>query len=266
MQIPSSREGWLTISEQFEKQWQFPHCMGSMDGKHIVITSPFNSGSDYFNYKSNFSIVLFAVVDAEYNIIFADIGCQGRISDGGVFKHTSLYKKNTEDSLNFPEDEFLFGLNKKMPYVFVADEDFPLTNRIMKPYSGIHGKNTKERKFNYHLSRARRVVENVFGIMSAVFRVLRKPMLLEPEKAQNVVMAVACLHNFLRKSKSSKNVYTPPGTFDEQDSEGNILPGNWRNETNFQASSFLPINSIPRKSSMESKDIRENFANYFCHQ
>lgn len=234
-----------------------------MDGKHVVLTKPFNSGSEYYNYKSDFSIVLFAVVDAAYNYIYVDIGCQGRISDGGVFKNTSFYKKMIEDSLGLPLDEVLF--DKMMPYVFVADEAFPLTNRIMKPFSGLHDKGTMQRKFNYNLCRARRIVENVFGVTSAVFRVLRKPMQLEPDKAQYVVMATVCLHNFLRKSTSCK-VYTPPGTFDQEDRIGNILPGNWRSDSNNDLSSFLPIKKIARKTSMEAKEVRNHFANYFLNE
>lgn len=236
-----------------------------MDGKHVIITSPFNSGSEYYNYKSNFSIVLLAVVDAAYNFIFVDIGCQGRISDGGVFKHTSLYRKMMEDSLHLPTHKFLPEIDKNMPYVFVADEAFPLTNRIMKPYSGIHEKGTMQRKFNYHLSRARRVVENVFGIVSAVFRVLRKPLLSEPEKAQCVVMTTVCLHNFLRKG-TSRTTYTPPGTFDQEDSTGNVIPGSWRSDSNNDLSSFIPIRQIPRKTSVEAKEVRDHFATYFFNK
>lgn len=127
-----------------------------------------------------------------------------------------------------------------MPYVFVADEAFPLTNRIMKPHSGLHDKGTIQRKFIYHLSRARRTVENVFGINSVVFRVLRKPMLLEPEKAKYIVMATVCLHNLLWKN-TSRNTYTPRGTFDREDSAGNVVPGNWRSDSNNDLSSCVHI-------------------------
>jgi len=111
--------------------------------------------------------------------------------------------------------------------VSVADEAFPLNDNVMKPYSGNYGKGSMERIFNYRLSRARRVVENVFGISSSVFRVLRKPMLLEPEKAQVIVMAIVHLHNFLRKSKASKNKYTPYGSLDRE-VNGSIVEGTWR--------------------------------------
>lgn len=62
-----------------------------MDGKHVVIQALFHTGNDFYNYKSAFSIVLFAVVDA--NFIFVDAGCQGSISDGGVFQNSQQNKK-----------------------------------------------------------------------------------------------------------------------------------------------------------------------------
>ncbi|XP_074035520.1 uncharacterized protein [Leptinotarsa decemlineata] len=50
IKMPSSSEEWLQISRQYEEKWQFPHCVGSMDGKQ----APFNSGSEFHNYKSNY--------------------------------------------------------------------------------------------------------------------------------------------------------------------------------------------------------------------
>jgi len=67
---------------------------GALDGKHVVLQCPRNSASEYFNYKNAFSIVLFALVDADYNFKFVDAGCQGGISDSGVFTINELYKKN----------------------------------------------------------------------------------------------------------------------------------------------------------------------------
>ena len=77
----------------FHKQWNFPQSLGALDEKHIVMQAPANIGGYYCNYKGTFSIVLLAVVDAEYKFMYVDVGCSGRVSDGGVFyNRCSLYQ------------------------------------------------------------------------------------------------------------------------------------------------------------------------------
>lgn len=127
------------MSKGNETKWNFPNCVGSIDGKHIQLQAPIGTGSDYYNYKSTSSIVLMAVVDADYNFIYADIGCQGRISEGGVFRTTSFFKKTRIKYTTESITQNFKWPGKKVPYVFVADEAFPLTNNIMKPYSGSQG-------------------------------------------------------------------------------------------------------------------------------
>lgn len=202
-----------------------------------------------------------AVVDAHYNFIYVDIGCQGRISDGGVFRNTSLWKKLENHQLMLPPDEPLPAQDESLPYVFVGDDAFALSKNMMKPYSGVYEKGNKKRIFNYRLSRARRIVENVFGIMSSVFRVFRRPILLDTKKVTTITMACALLHNFLRRSKSSSSRYCPPGTFDLE-KDGEILPGSWRKEQN-NIASLLPMRNVPRRSSNDAKNVRELFADYF---
>lgn len=159
-----------------------------------MIQCPTHSGSEFYNYKGTFSVVLLALVDANYCFTFVDIGCQGRINDGGVFRNSSLFEELDRKLLNLPPNNPLPLQEKPLSYVFVADDAFSLTVNMMKPYPGVYDKGTKQRVFNYRLSRSRRVVENVFGIMSSVFRVLRKPILLSPEKTTNVVIACVLLH------------------------------------------------------------------------
>ena len=76
-----------------------------MDRKHIVIRPHTGSGSYYFNYKHTFSIILLAVVDANYKFIYIDVGCNGRISDGGVFKNCSLFNAMENNTLQIPPPE-----------------------------------------------------------------------------------------------------------------------------------------------------------------
>jgi len=67
--MPTETNEWLKISADYEEKWNFPHCLGALDGKHILLQAPTNSGSEFFNYKGHFSIVLMALVDADYSFI-----------------------------------------------------------------------------------------------------------------------------------------------------------------------------------------------------
>jgi len=50
MQMPNSNQEWNMVANEFFTQWKFPNCIGALDGKHIRIVPPPNSGSLYFNY------------------------------------------------------------------------------------------------------------------------------------------------------------------------------------------------------------------------
>lgn len=83
-QFPGTSAEWKEIAKLFDKMWNFPHCLGAIDGKHIDIIPPPDSSSYYYNYKGRHSMVLMAIVDARYRFILADFGTNGRVSDGGV--------------------------------------------------------------------------------------------------------------------------------------------------------------------------------------
>ena len=97
------------------------------------------------------------------------------------------------NKLNIPvADEVSFNFNIKLPYVFVADDAFGLQSYMMKPYPG-QNLAVQERIFNYRLSRARRVIENAFGIMAARFRVFRRPIIGTVEKVKKVTKSCVLL-------------------------------------------------------------------------
>ena len=62
------------IADEFEMQWNFPNCVGAIDGKHVRIRCPQSSGSQFYKYKSCFYVHLHAIVDAKYKFMTVDIG------------------------------------------------------------------------------------------------------------------------------------------------------------------------------------------------
>ena len=74
------------------------------------------------------SIVLLAVVDANYKFIYINVGCNGRVSDGGVFRQSSIFTALENNLLNIPPPEPLPGSSLPVPYTLVADSAFPLKN------------------------------------------------------------------------------------------------------------------------------------------
>lgn len=261
VKAPTTAEEWKRVATGFKTKWQFDHCIGALDGKHVVLQAPMHSGSEFFNYKGSHSIVLLALVDWNYSFLYVDVGCQGRISDGGVLKNSVLWQK-LQTNIGLPLPEPLPGRDTPVPYVIVADDAFALHDNIMKPYPGHQSKGSNKRIFNYRLSRARRVSENAFGIMSSVFRVLRKPMLLSPEKASVITLSCVYLHNFLRASKSSSNIYAPPGSLDVTLPDGSIAPGDWRNDPE-GTTSLLRIPRVGRKPTKTVAQIRDEYASFF---
>lgn len=96
-----------------------------------------------------------------------------------------------------------------MPYVIVGDETFQLKSYPLRPYSRRNlGGDEAKKIFNYHLSRARRVVENSFGILAARGRIFLPYMEVQPDTAQEVILAAICLHNMLYKQRDVENDYS----------------------------------------------------------
>lgn len=197
---PPNKEKWIQIAEVFKTKAFFPNCIGALDGKHIRLVQPPNSGSMYYNYKHFFSLVLMALCDANYCFIWIDVGAYGKDSDSGVFKETSLFKKLTENSLDIPEPISITNNENdfhKLPYVIVADEAFAMTKNLMRPHGGKFLSKEK-RIFNYRLTLARRYVECTFGIMCAKWRILHRPIDVKIDFANDIVKAICVLHNFVR--------------------------------------------------------------------
>lgn len=203
-----------------------------MDGKHIGIKAPSKSGSYYFNYKKFFSIVLLACCNHKYEFTCVDIGAFGGESDGGIWSRSEMGQRVENGEMDIPpESPNLPNSNVKTPYFFVGDEAFKLAKNMMRSYPGRHLEPDR-RVFNYRLSRARRCIENAFGILCARWGVLNRRIGFEPDTVKSIVTACVCLHNFMmaRTSKDAKEKYCPANFTDRVNENGDLVYGQWRSE------------------------------------
>lgn len=237
---------WKQSEKDFKDRWGFPNCIGSIDGKHVSIKCPPNSGTLYFCYKQKFSIVLLAIVDSDYKFIMVDVGSYGKDSDSTIFQSSLFYQKLIDNQLNIPGPKPLPGRQQQTPHVFIGDGGFKLEPFLMRPFpNDVALQDVRKLKFNKRLSCARRIVESSFGILVQKWRCFLRPFELNVNTIVDVVKAACCLHNFLRcKGENELN-----------EDEDIALLRNARALRNFE-----PTNS---RSSTAAYAVREQFISYF---
>lgn len=220
--------------------------------------APNNSGSTFFNYKKTFSIVLLAVCDANYNFTLVDIGCEGASSDGGVLQDSPLGTAIERNSLNFPPNSRLPNCNnpQEVPYILVGDAAFPLQKHLLRPYPGTNLPHNED-NFNYRLSRARRVIENTFGVLAARWRILLRTINADVTLVESIVKTCVCLHNFLRQQTAA---YIRPGYVDSANDDDGL----WRTEIHQNLASVART----RGGSTRHHDllIRDYISNYLMQE
>lgn len=186
-----------------------------------------------------------AVADHNYCFSYIDVGCNGIVSDGGVFQNCSLSTALENDLL--PDGHCLVG-----------DDAFPLKTYLIKPYNTLP-LSKEEKIFNYRLSRARRIIENSFGHMVSRFRIFEKNIACQLSTVDKIVKACCALHNWLRKTQP--RAYFPPGSVDEENIDtGHIIPGRWRSEVNEMR--MLEKRGYVNRSSALAREYRDCIKRY----
>jgi len=238
-------------ADEFYQKWNFPNCVLAIDGKHVRIQCPSNSGSLFFNYKEYFSVVLLAMVDANYKFIAIDVGSFGKEGDSGIFLKSNMGQQILNGTFGFPSDCALPGTSIKVPHVVLGDQAFRLHRHILRPFSQKSAKGDSTKTiFNYRLSRARLVTENAFGLLSKVFRIFFQPINLNTTICDDLIIVACCLHNMLRDAYLEKN----GKIFYQYDSEE---PPSANMTTLASESGFLSTEGIA---------VRHIFKNYFVNE
>ncbi len=258
VKCPQTQEEWKEVAEIFGKRWNFLHTCGAIDGKHFAITKPSKSGSMYHNYKGFFSIIMLSLVDADYKFIWNRIGIPGANCDAAIFNEIELCEGIEGGWANLPvPDPLPHDLeNQNTPYFLIGDDAFAIRTWMMKPYGGVFL--TKEECiFNYRLSRARRVVENAFGILVKRFAVFKNTMLQKPETCAKIIMACVCLHNYIR-------IHSPQmdrADLDLETTDHTVIKGAWRKHLRLDPLKNVGYGKCATKEGRLQRDVLKVYYN-----
>ena len=116
---------------EFRIRWNIPHALGALDGKHVALKKPKNSGALYHNYKGFFSIVMLALVDGQYKFRWVDVGTDGFCSDAQIFNTCHLKRKIDGCSIGFPDPAPITQGGRDVPYFILADDAFALADETL---------------------------------------------------------------------------------------------------------------------------------------
>lgn len=144
----------------------------AIDGTHILIISPHEHHSDYFNRKSFHSIILQAVVDDKYRFINIHVGQPEKHHDAFVLRNSPIFHSAEERTLLSDSTELFNTVN--VPLLLIGDHAYPLKRWLMKAFPNVAGLNERQKRYNYRLSRARMTVECAFGRLKGRWRCLFK--------------------------------------------------------------------------------------------
>jgi hypothetical protein len=130
-----NKEMWLKKSAEFYKFTNFPNCVGCVDGKHVRMQCPPNTGSDFLNFKKYFSVVLMTMADANCYFTAIEVGSYGCEGDPYVLKKSNFWKRFTARQLDLPGDKPLPWNDSRegtpVPHVLLGDEAFGLSKNLL---------------------------------------------------------------------------------------------------------------------------------------
>ena len=149
----------------FLDRWEIPQCVGAIDGSHIPVRPPSMNHTDYYNRKGWYSILVQAVVDANYLVTDLNVGWSGSVHDAGVLSNSELYRNCI--NYEYLQSDALQINNHTIPLVLIGDCAYPLLLWLIKPFPTTSLITEEQKKFNYRIYRGRVVAEIAFGHLKA---------------------------------------------------------------------------------------------------
>jgi len=193
IKFPNSRAELQRNIEGFSEITEIPNVVAAIDGSHIPIKKPPDSGEDYCNRKFFYSYVVQGIVDSSKLYLSVSTGYPGSMHDARVLRLSEVFRAAEADEiLNEPT----FDVNGTIirPLI-LGDSANPLKTWLLRPFKDNGALNQHQKNFNNHLSVARVKVEHAFGETKGRWRNLQKRLGDASESIPDTVIACCILHN-----------------------------------------------------------------------
>lgn len=149
--------------------------------------------------------MLLAIASANHRFIAVDVGSYGSEGDAGTFTRSKMGQHIDGKTFKIPPPKALPGTNVVL-HVILADEGFALHDNVMKSYPRKATITDRSKlTYNFRHSHVRRVSENAFGILCAIFRIVYTPIHCSTDHINNITMAACILYNLLRNEVHAFN-------------------------------------------------------------
>lgn len=256
--MPQSEAEWKQIAQNFEQKWQFNKCLGVVGGKNVMISlgapaEPIPPGENAINSYSN--AILMAIVNDNFQFTYVNVSDKSRSNDSGVWQASDFNSCLQANTLHIPTDYDVNGSKLQLPYVFLGDKSFPLRNNLLRPYAS-RIPPYDERVFNYRLARARRVFDNTFNVLTNRFQCFHRPIALDSDRVDSIILAACTLHNFLLHNCQN---YIDLMSLDYEDTEnGTVVHG-----TRIESAALLDLTLTTTSTTNIGKTVRDEYKKFF---
>ncbi|XP_055913458.1 putative nuclease HARBI1 [Eupeodes corollae] len=222
----------------FFEKYKLPGVIGCIDGTHVRIVGPHASQHLFFNRKGFYSLNVLLICDEEMKIRFVDATHPGACHDSLVWKVSEFRSHLLQRYLSGERNFWLLG-----------DAGYPLAPWLLTPHRTCQ-EGSPESKFNKAHKAARKIIEQVNGVLKGRWRCIlgARELHYEPQKAIQIVNTCCALHNMCIFFKISLPMeYQVDSTILEDTAD----PSNVLSESDLQSASdaeYLAVGQELRRS------------------
>ncbi|XP_050355240.1 putative nuclease HARBI1 [Nymphalis io] len=185
LRFPQNISERQELKERFYKKFRIPDVIGCIDGTFVAIIRPQDNDERYYCRKGFYARNVMLIVDADMNILHADVSYGGSTHDSFVFNN-SIIKTHLLNLTNSGEVVYLLG-----------NSGYPQLQYVMTPVSDTNADKTPEGYYNQLHAAARSTVERAIADLKARFQCLLVNRVLHyhPDSAAKIIIACCILHN-----------------------------------------------------------------------